>query len=634
MTFTRSVVPDVTESIPLDISRRIARATSFLQSGGLVDVAIGGLPFYLAISDDRPCDRETADFRKQQLDTSKEPGEQTLDQWWTRSQDSWHRGAGINFYDPGTDEGTQFRFKSSAGVDVWTKGEVSLLNSLSVVGAVSAGQSAYATTAVVGGTDCVFTNENGVVHRRTASTNIAFTGAALGPVSVAGAKILVGATDSIKSGDASGSAVNELWEDAPSVPTPYWCKSRIIASTANSLWELTLGGGTFTDETPIFVHPDTGWTWTAVTETPTAILAAGYSNGNGAIFKFTLEDAGSGTTPQLGQAYQVAEFPPGEEVYSIRVYLGQYIGIGTSRGLRVGVVDQDGNIQYGPLLVQTSAPVRALSARDSFIYAGVEAFIDGGSGVVRVNLAEPVDDSGLRFAWATDAQSHTTGQVDSVAFLGTTSRVVLGVKDNGVYLQSASAYEAEGYVESGALRFATTEPKAFRLAKIRGKAATGALSLLTVDTAGTQAFIFTLGESYDTNEDLALPVPVGPQPYLSIRTRLEAPDALDDTPILEGIQVKALPQVKRQRLMSYPLLCMDKETNRNGVSSSYEGFAADRLFALEALEDASAVVQVQDFTSGESFNAQIEKVAFRRTTAPSKAGPNFGGFLTVTVRRL
>jgi len=92
------------------------------------DVAIGGEPFILAPTDVNPYQRETAPYRKDQFDNSKEPGEQSLTGWWIRSQSSFHGGTGIKFYDPTSGESTGYRFADSQGLDVWTKGQVSLLN--------------------------------------------------------------------------------------------------------------------------------------------------------------------------------------------------------------------------------------------------------------------------------------------------------------------------------------------------------------------------------------------------------------------------------------------------------------------------------------------------------------------------
>lgn len=94
------------------------------------DYAIGGMPFVSAVNDARQYVRQTAPFRKDQFDNGQEPGEQSLTGWWLRSQMSFHSGSGIKFYDPATtDENGHYRFADSKGVDVWTKGQATLLKS-------------------------------------------------------------------------------------------------------------------------------------------------------------------------------------------------------------------------------------------------------------------------------------------------------------------------------------------------------------------------------------------------------------------------------------------------------------------------------------------------------------------------
>jgi hypothetical protein len=116
------------------------------------DFAIGGMPFISAVTDKNEYLRETAPFKKDQFDNGQEPGEQSLTGWWLRSQMSFHGGAGINFYDPLTnDESGHYRFFDSKGVDVWTKGQVTMLHSVS---------DAHTTTGPVVGTDHQHSNQH------------------------------------------------------------------------------------------------------------------------------------------------------------------------------------------------------------------------------------------------------------------------------------------------------------------------------------------------------------------------------------------------------------------------------------------------------------------------------------------
>jgi hypothetical protein len=119
---------DITEGIPYVLSNP-AGATNFSSTGEAYDVAIAGLPFFLLNSDDAPYRRVTAQYRKQQIDQSREPGEQTLTGWWLRSQSSFHYGQGIKFFEPIQDESLRFQYTESKGIDVWTKGQATLLKS-------------------------------------------------------------------------------------------------------------------------------------------------------------------------------------------------------------------------------------------------------------------------------------------------------------------------------------------------------------------------------------------------------------------------------------------------------------------------------------------------------------------------
>jgi hypothetical protein len=642
--FIESVPPDITESIPTPISARLTSVV-YVNSKTRADVAIDDMPFRYAIDDQNVYQRETADFKRQQIDTSREPGEQTLNQWWVRDQNSWHRGAGINFYEPGSnptntsqysDNITEFRYARSMGVNPWLEGSASLHHSTTAVVTATSGQACYATSANVSGVASFFGVVGGALFRHDGTTRINYsgTGFIFNPV-ITGAKVLVGSTAGIYSGDVTGTTTAALWTTGSGVPVqPWWVKSRIIAAQGPKLWDVTLAGGNLDSTTPLYTHPSTTWTWTGISEAPGAILASGYDNGYGYIYAFRLTDAGTGASPTLGSPFQVSDFPPGEEVHSLKSYLGQYVAIGTSRGVRVGTIDSSGNIQYGPLTIECTQPVRALSARDRFVYAGIENDLDGKSGLARIDLSQGIVD--LRFAWAYDLQSHASGQVRAVTFLGLTDRAIAGVTGAGFYLQSATAYEQTGYLTSGRIRYGTAEPKAFNLVKIRAAIpADCTIGLSTIDQGDNEVFLTSLGDTWNTDQDLTLRSlsDVG-QAYVSIKLTLGSDDAHLSTPVLQSLQVKATPLPRIQRNIKLPLRLEDVEQDRNGIKVGRAGSANVRLQMLEDMEQARSIVLVHDYTSGEAFTAQIQKVQFIRDTPPSRNRGNFGGIVNLTVLKL
>ena len=89
-------------------------------------VAINGRPYMI--------DTKSNDFGRQfdarvrdSVDQSAEPGESAINPQglWRRSQSSWHYGAGQTYSD--TADAEAYRFRSSKGVNVWNRGEITLL---------------------------------------------------------------------------------------------------------------------------------------------------------------------------------------------------------------------------------------------------------------------------------------------------------------------------------------------------------------------------------------------------------------------------------------------------------------------------------------------------------------------------
>ena len=117
---------DITDRIPVKLSNPQNQQT-YYPTGVAYDVSIGGQPFFLLNDDDNPYRYVTAQYRKNQVDMSREPGEQTLTGWWLRSQSSFHLGQGIKFFEPQQDESLRFQYTYSKGCDIWEKGQVTLL---------------------------------------------------------------------------------------------------------------------------------------------------------------------------------------------------------------------------------------------------------------------------------------------------------------------------------------------------------------------------------------------------------------------------------------------------------------------------------------------------------------------------
>ena len=443
---------DITEGLPLTLSNP-SGSTTYSATGEAYDIAINGLPFFLNSGDDTPYRRVTAQYRKQQIDQSREPGEQTLTGWWLRSQSSFHLGMGIKYFEPAQDESLRFQYTESKGVNVWDKGQVTLINDVdpahittsalqangkpgqylrsiewtksgntyggclmldgydidkvyptitaTVTNKELTSNVATLTTAdphgmavgmeiEVTGVDATFngTYEITVVgstttlsYAKTAAdvTSTAATGTITSNIthfqdyaSVGAYKIYAYCDDGVyaywialidDAGTDKTAMYKKLLDDDESVsPTEMFktssvvvtnahmefTKERIVACINNKVYEISTTASAL--PSAAYTHPVDDFVYTSITSSGAAIYVTGYSGSQSNIQKFTLTTAGA--MPTMTSAITAAEMPVGELIYRIYYYLG-YMLIGTSKGVRVAVVSDDGSIAYGPLLFES-----------------------------------------------------------------------------------------------------------------------------------------------------------------------------------------------------------------------------------------------------------------------------------------
>ena len=730
---------DITEGLPVNVGNP-GIAGFWINNAEDYDVAIGGEPFILAPTDTNPYQRETAPYRKDQFDNSKEPGEQSLTGWWIRSQSSFHGGTGIKFYDPTSGESTGYRFADSQGVDVWTKGQVTLLNDVfenhittAAIDSTNNKPEQHLRTIRYNNTDAVLLHDgydidkhyqpitasisnkqrtttvatlttnavhsftvgmevtisgvgspfDGVFTITTVPTTTTFTyttatsgtitSTAVSPVGSASSTIThyvdyntggaepvyaicddgVNAywvTNAVQGGATklhmfkkplTGNAANTADETTMFYATGTtavdacmeYVKDRIVLTVNNKVYELAPNATSL--PTPVYTNPITTYVYTSITASGPAIYTSGHNGIVSTIQKYTLNT--SGVMPTLTSAIVAAEFPPGEIVYKIYYYLG-YLMIGTNKGIRVGIVnDQDGSISYGPLIVETSQPCYDFAARNRFVWCatGIGAL---DAGIIRIDLSTSVEGESLRFAYANDLQyvQETTHYTTGVAFYGTSNNLSFCTAYNGtnghVYRELPSVKKSSGYLTTGAVRYSTLEPKNYKFIRARGTFTNGAMDIATVDANNSPYAIITYNAAIGTPE-AATNSPDGPQEYLSYRFTLSRSASNTSLgPTFKGFQAKSLPATKRQRLIQFPVWCYDVETDRYNVLAGYEGRAWERIQRLEDIEAAGDIINVQDFTTGERVQALVERVSFTRKTPPSARYDGFGGLLTVTVR--
>jgi hypothetical protein len=631
-----SVAKSITEDPINPIGRPPETTVLYTNQNNVYDVAVGGEPFFLGASDKYPYHRETASYKRQQLDLTQQPGEQTFEGWWLRSQSSWHLGAGINYLEPLQGQDVIYRFNKSNGVDVWTPGQAKLLKDTTKVLTIS-GESQIVGAIDGANASCVFVSDNANLTRvgatgATGAVTYGGSGSNIVALTQDGTNYYAANSTGIYKGLLTGSGTGTLaWNTGSSRVAMNWVKQRLFAGIADKLYQLTGSGPTL--PTAIYTHPNSNWTWTSIAEGPTAIYASGYAGTTSAIYKLTITDTGG--LPTLSQAVTAADFPDEEHVTSIGTYLGKYMLIGTNKGVRVGLIDTAGNIAYGGLTYnqKSNDHITGFAFADRFAYATVTNDIDGKSGLIRIDLSAPNSD-GL-YPWANDLAATATGNCNAVAFIGETGRLAFVVEGSGLYFQHATQLVAQGYIDTGAIRYNTMEKKHFKLVKVRiASPFEGTVAISTIAKDGDIASIITVGNAASADQDFSTNISTA-QEQLAFRFTL-ARSTIDPSKGggIVGYQVKALPANKRTRSISLPLMCYDFEQDRNNILVGWDGRAWSRLSRLETIESNGNTITVQDFTSGEQVEGLIEKVTFDRISPPDRRFQGFGGIVYVQVRTI
>lgn len=638
----------IVSRLPFALGRAVSTGAVTTTGGVSYDVAIGGQLFMTAMSDDRPMTRGLAPIRKDQFDNAREPGEQSLANWWLRSQSNFVGGGGILFQDPdqvsvaNLNNRHTIQYGSSVGLNPWTPGKLTLLRSTSQRIADATGNNNFVVGWKNGGTDS-FYNGVGTALKSddgTTTTTITWGGAnTIVSLTSDGTKYYAADSVGVWSGTGTG-AGTKIWNTGSANTVIAWVKGRLMAGIDNKIYELTGTGPTL--PAAKFTHLNASFVFTDFSEGTNAIYVSGYAGSQSQIYALVLD--ASGNVPTLASGgIQACQLPMGEIVYSINVYLGSFVGIGTNRGFRVGEIDSQGFIQYGPLLFTTAAGttgVQDIAAYDRFFFVAMTNAIDGFSGLYRVDLGQAIYDSsrggggGVRYAYTTDLQTHLTGAITGVTNFGTSDRMVIGQVGQGAYLESSATLEPTGYFLTGKIRYTTLEPKIFKFLTVRTPATHyGTLTASVIDPTLTQSTVYVLNElGSDTITDIGVAAPGHSVEWLQLRLDFTRGTNTSTGPEVNGWQFKALPGATRQRLLTVPLLCFDREKDTNGQWEGYEGRSLSRLQAFENIAQKGDTVIFQDVMYQQSWLVVIDDYEFKQAANPANNLHGYGGYLTVQMR--
>jgi len=259
----------------------------------------------------------------------------------------------------------------------------------------------------------------------------------------------------------SSTTATQMWKTSSVVATDAcmeFTKERIVATINNAVYEISTTASAL--PTAVYTHPVNDFNYTSITSSGAAIYVAGFSGSQSNIQKFTLSN--TGTMPTLTSAITAAEMPSGELIYKIYYYLG-YMLLGTTKGVRVAAVSDDGSIAYGPLLFTSEQPVYDFAARDRYVWCATN--VDGAPGTTRIDLGQSLGTLIFPYAWDTyyfpeNVNDRVTGRYTTAcAFINGTDRIAFCTNyktTNGrVYIESDSRLVYQGYLQTGFIRYNT-----------------------------------------------------------------------------------------------------------------------------------------------------------------------------------
>lgn len=408
------------------------------------DVVLGGHGYMIDLEQIEQFGRQSVTMIRQQADNADRPAEASLnpDGLWRRAQDSWHHGAGQEWFDK--PESLPTRFHESKGVDPWTKYGLTLLPDTDLIDAATESNLHLAVAAgrlyMASGQNVRVTGEGnttfGDCTGEPAAQVTALTSDGATVYAAFGPRGIYTATGTVFAQFATGNT--DLLR---------YCKGRLIAVDGAAVHNPTEAGA-LDDDSHLFTHPTATWRWVDACPGPGHIYLAGRAGDKSAVYKTEVRPDGTA----LDIPVVAAELPDGELVHSVTGYLW-YVVIGTSKGVRFAVPDNDGYLNVGAL-IETGSPVRCGEGQDRFIWYGLTNFDGTSTGLGRLDLKTFTGD--LTPAFASDLMAADQGQVVSVATY--LDRRVFTVATGGCYIQADDTVTS-GYVTTGRITYGLPDTK-------------------------------------------------------------------------------------------------------------------------------------------------------------------------------
>lgn len=517
----------------------------------LYDIALNGRPYII--------DREINQFRHETIPilnnqqvVNTATGEQTLNRqgFWLASVDSWHHGAGQVYFDRADSDPA--RFRSSKGINVWEKNELSLLQTtvkkrtsantnlkFLVVGSllyVADGNDLLHTPDITGAptwTDAVIQAGEGAQPIASVCTDGFNIYAALGANGI----------HTTTRGAVVSTHYNALQADLVD-----YVNGRLMAAAGDSIYNVIAPGAA---PAALFTRSpaNTDFRWVGFASGPTHIYAAGFSGDKSLIYRTAIKPDGTA----LDAPSVALELLDGEIIRSIQNFPGGLLLLGTDKGIRLVDIDLNGNLTAG-ILIPIPSAVRCFETQEKFIWFGWTDYDGTSTGLGRLDPS--VDVSGtnsLGAAYASDLMATAQGAVLSVVTFQ--SRRMFAVSASGFWIEDTANKVASGSLDSGLISFGITDSKiaAFLDTRYRTLVGTHSVYIATTDAV----FVAVGSHSPDLSPDQFTLNQLRGEAFEIRNELVRSASATNTGPVLIRYTLKASPVVDVGEFFFVPVILAD-----------------------------------------------------------------------------
>lgn len=583
---------------------------------GKFDVSIAGRGYMLWTYPDTPYERRPTIIRRPipttapQQDNSGAFGENSLsnEELARRSQDSWDHGAGQSYFDR-TDSDNR-RFRTSKGVDVWTRWQMKLLPD-------TASKRASVNTNLalaVAGSRLYLTDGAELRYTPDLTTWTAVTGLPNSPVSLTtdglnvwtahGASGVYGTTRST----GASTQINVLQATVIG-----YVKGRLMAAVTNGLYNIT-NYASMTAPSVLFTHPNADWRWIGFAEGQSGIYAGGWSGDKSAVYFTTINSDGVG----LSAPIHACSLPSGELLTGIGSDVGGIVVLGTTKGVRFAVANADGTLSVGAF-IPTPASVLCFEAQDRFIWYGLSNYDTVSTGLGRLDPRSLTDP--LVPAYASDLMATGQGAVTSIATFS--GKRVFTVSGLGVFQESTNKV-ASGTLDTGLITYGIPDPKVGMFVDVKVEAPVDTNRVYVASDGGTFNLI---GARSTASTD---PFQVGQITAETFEIRHELVNADADAtagPVVTRWTMRAYPNPHQGEYIEFTIDLDEQQLSAGG--SPVTRNPADEYAFLRALQQTRQIVQVQ--IGLESVSVQMSEHQYEATTRTSN-GKGWNAICSVSLK--